>query len=59
MSDKIEVKWWVADGYVGKDRPHVLKVDREEWDEMSEDERNNYVYDSALEQISIDWEVKP
>lgn len=57
MSDKIEITWRVADGYVGKDRPHTLKVDREEWEEMDEDARDRFVYDHAMQEISIDWEI--
>jgi len=57
MSDKIKITWRVNDGYVNNG-PHTMTFDREEWDEMSEDERAEAVEDRAMQTISIDWSVK-
>lgn len=58
MSERVRICWEVNDGYVGKDRPHYLYVDREEWESMSDGERHEYVHDAAMEEISISWEEK-
>lgn len=54
---EIKIKYYISDGYVGKDRPHYLKVDSEEWEKMNDDEKDRYVTEYAIENISVDWTV--
>lgn len=54
MSDKVKITWRVSDGYVNNG-PHTLVYDREEWDELTDDERQQRVYQDAMQEISIDW----
>lgn len=33
-----------------------VDIDEEEWEEMSDDERDNYLYDEVLNQQGLYWE---
>ena len=55
--ETVRIKYYIADGYVGKDRPHYLKVDKEEWDEMDDEEKDTYVYNEAINSINVDWSI--
>ncbi len=53
--DRVKIIWEVEDGYVGGSRPHTMFFDKEEWDEMSDDERHQCVHERAMQEISISW----
>jgi len=38
MASKIEIPYYIADGYVGGDRPHNFKIDPEDFRGLSRDE---------------------
>lgn len=57
MRNKVKIIYRVDDGYVGKDRPCYLTFDREEWDELTENEREQLVVEQAMQRINISWEI--
>ena len=56
MSDKIRIKYTINTGYVG-DMPQYFKVDKEDWEEMTDDEKEEYVDEEIKNNLSYDWSV--
>jgi hypothetical protein len=61
---KINITWEVEDGYCGKSRPHNTVFDsedyfksEEEWNDLSEDEKNEYIHEYVQEEFEnrISW----
>lgn len=45
-TEPVRVKWTLSIGYVGAVRKGEFTIDREEWDGMTPNEREQYVEDS-------------
>lgn len=57
MAEKITIVWKVSDGYVNNGT-HEVQIDKDEWDELTDAEKDQYINDIALENISISWKEK-
>ena len=55
--EKVTVEWKINDGYVCNGT-HTFHFDKKEWDELNDDEKDNYVNECAMDQITITWKEK-
>jgi hypothetical protein len=55
MSEKIEVRWEVADGYAGKSRPQVTRI---QYSEIADCESEEDVRELIEQSIQHDFECK-
>ena len=49
--EPVKIEWHVGTGYVGSDHTGTWEIDREDWDAMSEQEREKYLDDMLEEEI--------
>jgi hypothetical protein len=62
---KIEIRWSVEDGYVGKDRPQTTVfdsddvMDEEDWEQLTEEEKQGYIHESVQDDFEqkITWSI--
>jgi len=54
--EKITIIWEV-DEY--RSAEHFLQFPKEDWDELTDDEKDELVCDQAMGEIRINWKVKP
>jgi hypothetical protein len=54
--DMVKIKFYIYDGYANKGQ-HILMVPKEEWESMNAEEREQYMWNAAIEKISISWDV--
>lgn len=63
----LRIKWEVDDGFVCGDRSRILELDTndyadsdEEWNTLSEEERNNYINDAVQDHFNdkVSWYIK-
>ncbi|EPB8981591.1 DUF7167 family protein [Pseudomonas aeruginosa] len=52
MSDFIKIKLFVDTGFVGGTHEYIHEVDREEWEEMNEKERDDFLEQGAKDFMS-------
>ena len=55
LSDYIEVEVWCSIGLVGCKLKQRVTVDREEWEEMSDMDKEDYCRDIAFESFEWGW----
>ena len=53
---EIKIIAYIDDGYVGN-RPIKIHANSDDWDAMTADERDKYVCDEVMQQISISWRI--
>jgi len=58
MSDVITVRWTLSIGIVGCRKEGELEFDREDWDAMSEDERDEEMKEAVFQEIEWDYHEK-
>lgn len=56
MSEKVKIKMWVTTDRVGSKSTRTLEFDREDWDVMSDLEKEEAVHDELWRVISWGWE---
>lgn len=49
MSDTIKIHVWIDTGYATASHKDYFEIDRQEWEEMSVEERDVYLDDLAVE----------
>ena len=49
MKDKVKIHMYVNTGFAGAKHKDFILIDRDEWEEMSEEERDDYLDDTARE----------
>lgn len=57
MSDTITIRMNVGIGLVGCTRTVDVKVDREEWEEMIDVDRDSYMYEEMVKVIEWGYEA--
>ena len=55
--DQVKIKYYFNDGYAGN-RPQYLKVDKEEWDSLNEEEKETLIYETIIADMNFDWSVE-
>ena len=59
MSDTIKIKIWVSTNMVGSKCERTIEVDAEEWKEMSESERDDYIHEEIfVNSFMVEWGYK-
>ena len=58
MSDKITVRYTVSTLSVGSEYENSIKVDRAEWEEYSWEEREAFVFEAVVRDISWSYDVE-
>lgn len=48
-------KLWIATDRVGSKTDREVEVDAEEWEELSETERDEYMYDELMNSCMFEW----
>jgi hypothetical protein len=56
VSEKVKIKMWVTTDRVGSKSTRTLEFDREDWDVMSDLEKEEAVHDELWRVISWGWE---
>lgn len=56
-SDIVKVSWYIATNKVGSECRGVAEFDREEWESMSDSEKEEVVQEVAFEWMEWSWEV--
>lgn len=52
MNDKVKIKLTLSIGFPTATRIETIEVDREDWEEMSEDDREQFLDDEAQHMIN-------
>ena len=55
--DQVKIKYYVSDGYA-RNRPQYLRVDKEEWDSLNEEEKETLIYETIIAEINFRWSVE-
>jgi len=55
----IEVTWQAEDGYCGGSRPHTIKFDDDEVEDMDAEERQEFIENAVQEEFeqTVTWEI--
>lgn len=59
MKDKVEIEVWVCTNKVGSESRRKITIDREEWEDFSGEEKEEYMLEEMLNLIEWNWEEKP
>lgn len=57
MSDNITVAVWIETNRVGSRQVREVVIDREEWDEMSDDDKDTMLHETMEDMLQWGWEV--
>jgi len=57
QSDKVKIRYHVETDKVGSKVQRFVEIDRNEWEEMPDEERDDFIMDHMFDLISWDYEV--
>jgi len=57
QSDKVKIRYHVQTDKVGSKTQRFVEIDRNEWEEMPEEERDLFIMDHMFDLITWDYEV--
>jgi hypothetical protein len=55
MTDYIKIKLWAATWRVGSKEERTVKVPREDWEQLTEREKEEYMLDELWNNSLIEW----
>jgi hypothetical protein len=56
--NEVILRYWIQTDKIGSKIINEMEVDDEDWQSMSEDEREELARDAAFERMEWGWEVK-
>lgn len=57
MGDTVKVKVWISTNKVGSKCEDTIEIDREEWESMTDDEKDDACQDAAFNHLDWGWKV--
>lgn len=57
MGDTVKVKVWVHTNKIGSECHDIVEFDREEWESMTDDEKDDICKDAAFNNMDWGWKV--
>jgi len=56
MKDIVKIKVWISTNKVGSECSDVVEFDREEWESMSDKDKEDVLQDAAFNYMEWGWE---
>ena len=57
MGDTVKVQVWNSTNKVGSECKDTIEIDREEWEAMTDDEKDDACQDAAFNYLDWGWKV--